>query len=514
MAIYRGTELEKDLSLECDVCIVGSGAGGAHVAARLAAAGKRVIVLEEGGYYTSDDFNMDEAEMFHHLYQEHANRATADLSISILQGRSVGGTTTVNWTTSFRTPKPVMDYWAGRFGVENLTYDALVPHWERVEERLNIREVPLDFMNRNNRVLWDGATKLGWEPHLLKRNVRDCASLGYCGMGCPLDAKQSMLVTMIPEAVDHGADVYANVRVQTIESEGSRISKVNGVAMHPDGNRTTSRTITVRSKVTVLSGGAINNPALLLRSKLGNRNGRVGKRTFLHPVIASAAIFDDPIEPFYGAPQSVASHYFQDRGPDKMGFFIEAAPIFPVFGGSASPGIGKDLQEIMDALYRMNATVAIGIDGFDDKDLDEGATVTLKDGGHPKIDYKWTPRLSEMLREGNKRVVEIQLAAGAAYTQSFHTRGVKIRSTSELSKLDSAPYEPNRVKCFTAHQMGGCIMGKDPKVSVVDSRLKHHEFDNLFIIDGSVFPTSLGVNPQLSIYGLSSWASQHVIAAV
>lgn len=512
MSIYRGSDVTSDLNLECDVCIVGSGAGGSHVAERLSAAGKSVIVLEEGGYHTSEEFNLSEPDMFYLLYQEHGNRATADLSIAILQGRAVGGTTVVNWTTSFRTPKHVMEYWTEHFGTE-VTHEQLIPHWERVEERLNIREVPLDFMNRNNKVLWDGATKLGWEPHLLRRNVKGCASLGYCGMGCAIDAKQSMLITMLPDAVKNGAKVYGNCRVETVSADGRRISKVNGVVLDPVTEKPTGRKITVQAKVTVLSGGAINNPALLLRSKIGNRNERVGKRTFLHPVVASLGEFADPIDPFYGAPQSVASHYFERR-QGKMGFFLEAAPLFPMFSGAASSEMGEELGEAMKALYRTNALAAIGIDGFDPSDRDEGAVVTLKAGGKPKVDYKWTPRLIEMLREGNLRLAEIQLAAGAERVRSLHTRPVIVKGQADLEKLRTADFGPLRVKCFTAHQMGGCIMGKDPKVSVVDPKLKHHEFDNLFVVDGSVFPTSLGVNPQLSIYGLSSWASEHIKQAV
>ncbi len=513
MSIFKGAEIAADQNLECDVCIIGSGAGGAHVAERLSSAGKSVIVLEEGGYHTSDEFNLSEPDMFYMLYQEHANRATSDLSIAILQGRAVGGTTVVNWTTSFRTPEHVMTYWAEHFGTE-VTHEALTPHWERVEQRLNIKEVPLDFMNRNNKVLWDGATKLGWHPALLRRNVKNCASLGYCGMGCAIDAKQSMLITMLPDAVNNGAKIYADCRAVTIEADGRRISKVNAVILDPVTGQPNGRTVTVRAKVTVLSGGAINSPALLLRSKIGNRNQRVGKRTFLHPVVASIAEFTDPIEPFYGAPQSVACHEFERREGGKMGYFMEAAPLFPMFSGAASSEMGEELGAAMKALYRSNALAAIGIDGFDPKDLDEGGTVSLKPNGLPKVDYKWTPRMIEMLRDGNVRLAQIQLAAGAERVRSLHTRPVVVKSEKDLAALESADFGRLRVKCFTAHQMGGCIMGKDPKVSVVDPKLKHHEFDNLFVVDGSIFPTSLGVNPQLSIYGHASWASENIKAAV
>ncbi|HWP35336.1 MAG TPA: GMC family oxidoreductase [Thermodesulfobacteriota bacterium] len=508
MSILTGRDVQRDLAVECDVCVVGSGAGGACVAERLAAAGKRVVVLEEGGYHTSDTFTLDEADTYPRLYQERGTRATADLSIIVLQGRAVGGTTVVNWTTCLRTPPHVFEHWAEHHGVEGLTYETLVPHWERLEARLNVKEAPLAGVNRNNRVLWEGAGRLGWQPELLKRNVKDCAWLGYCGLGCPTDAKQSMLVTLVPDAVRHGADVYANVRVETIEADGRRIVRVNGRVLDPDSDRPTGRTVTVRPKVAVLACGGLNTPALLLRSRLGTGRGRVGRRTFLHPVVASLAVFDEPIEAFYGIPQTVACRAFARRAPGRAGFFIEAAPLHPMFAGLAMPGLGDALREQMDALARTNVLIALVIDGFDPSE--EGGTVTLKANGEPRLDYRWTPRLVEAFREASKRMAEIQFAAGAPLVRSLHTRPVVMTRRDDIARLDRADFGPNRVKVFSAHVMGGCAMGRDPARSVVDSRLRHHEFDNLFVVDGSVFPTSLGVNPQLTIYGLASWAAETI----
>ncbi|MCB0220205.1 MAG: GMC family oxidoreductase [Chrysiogenetes bacterium] len=513
MSIFTGADIKNDLEIECDVCVVGSGAGGAHVAARLAEAGKRVVVLEEGSHNTSEKFNMNEADMYPLLYQDGGNRATADLSIAILQGRTVGGTTVVNWTTSFRTPEHVVEWWNEHHGV-NINYDDLVPHWERVEARLGIERVELGFANRNNRVLWDGAQKLGWEASMLRRNVRECANTGYCGTGCPVDAKQSMLITLVPEAVSYGADVYANVKVETIKSGASRkITEIRGIVRDPETDKPTSKRVTVRPKLAVLSGGGINNPMIFFRSGIGNSNGRVGKRTFLHPACGTVAYFDEKVDPYYGAPQSVSSHQFARR-EGKMGFFLEAAPLQPMLGSTAIPGFGNPHTGYMERLPYANALVMIGIDGFDTSDFDEGGVVSMKKDGGIQVDYKWTPRLEESFREGIRACANLQLAAGATEVLSMHNDPVVMRSEADLAKLDKASYAKLRHKVFCAHVMGGCAMGGDPKTSVVDSSLRHHEFDNLFVVDGSVYPTSLGVNPQLSIYGLSSWASETIKSAV
>jgi choline dehydrogenase-like flavoprotein len=177
----------------------------------------------------------------------------------------------------------------------------------------------------------------------------------------------------------------------------------------------------------------------------------------------------------------------------------------------AMPGFGAPLREKMAMLPNVCATIALMIDGFDA--AEDGGTVTLRDGGGPKLDYPFTERMYECFREGMKAIARIHLAAGAREVVSFHAEPISIKAERDLSRIDQTPLVPNRFAVFTAHQMGGCRMGVDPGRSVVDPQLRHHVVQNLFVVDGSVFPTSLGVNPMESIYGIASWASTHVRAA-
>jgi choline dehydrogenase-like flavoprotein len=512
MPIYTGADLKADSTLECDVCIVGSGAGGAHVAQRVASQGKRVIVLEEGGFHTSDRFDGAEMTAYRNLYQEGGGRTTTDQSMSILQGRAVGGTTVVNWTTCFRTPKRVFDHWHEHHGVAGIGYDALVPHWEQVEKRLNVVQVKLEQVNKNNLVTLRGAQQLGWHSDLLHRNVKNCAQTGYCGMGCAIDAKQSMLVTMLPEAVAAGASIYANAWVEHITRERRTCTSVVARMRDPASDKPNGITLTVKAKVTVLAGGAINTPALLLRSQI-DANGRTGMRTYFHPAIPAVGVHEERIDPFTGSPQYVHSEQFVARGRDKMSFLLEGGPIFPVLFGSHSPAFGKEKQAMMDITPHLSNTLVLLHDGFDLTNHDEGAQVTLREGGLPRVDYKWTERLIEGLKSGLAAALRIQLAGGAKQAFSGHPRYV--RSEAEIEKMIAeAPFAPNKIPVGVAHVMGGCPMGSNERTSIVDSRtLRHHGFDNMFVIDGSVYPTSLTVNPQLSIYGLASWASQFVLAA-
>lgn len=511
--LVAGADVTSDLDLSCDVCVVGSGPGGSMTAAKLAAAGAKVIVLEEGGYYTRKDFTGEESMAFPALYQEHGNRATDDLAITILQGRAVGGGTVVNWTTSYRTPDATLAHWQKEFGLAHFTKANLDPHWDEVEKRLAIHQVGEADLNENNRVLWDGAKKLGISVELLRRNVTECLSTGMCGVGCPTNAKQSMFLTYLPDAAEKGAVVYASCRVDRLELDAAgKVARAVAEVLDPATDRATGRRVVVRAKEFVVSCGAINTPGLLLRSKLPDPHARLGKRTWLHPVVATVGVFDRRIDPFYGAPQTAASHHFTDRG-EKLGFFLETPPLQPMLASIALAGFGSEHAERMRKLSHINGLIALHRDGFHAHE--EGGTVTLKgDGGrrlsleYPLREFHW-----EAMRESMKTMARIQLAAGAQEVLTMHQPPVVIRSEADLAKIDAAPMAPNRVAVFTAHQMGGCAAGKDPKASVVDPELRHHQVGNLRVIDGSVFPTSLGVNPQESILGIASWAADRLKVA-
>jgi len=511
--ILTGRDHPVDTILHCDVAVVGSGAGGSVLAERLTARGLDVVLLEEGGHWTRASFDGREDHSYPRLYQEMANRATDDQSVLILQGRNVGGGTTVNWCTSFRTPGEVLERWRDQHGVKGLSEEALRPHWEAIEKRLHIAEWPLERMNANNRVLWDGCGKLGYSRGLVRRNVHNCANLGYCGLGCPIDAKMAMGVTLIPDAVEKGMRVQANASVRRLLLGDRRVAGVEAILLDPETDRPTGVTLTVKARTVAVCGGAINSPALLLRSGLDG-NGNVGKRFFLHPVVIMSATMPEPVVPWTGAPQAAYSRHFIDRGPGKVGFILEVPPIMPLIAATVFPGTGEEHQALLERLPYIQSTIAICHDGLLPEDV--GGTIRLRDPAERRvsIEYPLRPFHFEAFRAACKEMARIQLAAGAREVISLHSVPVRIRRPEDVdAALDAAPWEAGRVRVATAHQMGGCAMGADPRTSVVDSTLRYHGMDNLFVVDGSVFPTSLGVNPQESIFGIARWASQFVAAA-
>jgi choline dehydrogenase-like flavoprotein len=373
---------------------------------------------------------------------------------------------------------------------------ALAPHYAAVEERLAIHPGQSDDVNRNNRKLWDGAQKLGWNPVLIPRNVKGCARLGYCGMGCPIDAKMSAHITFVTDAVAAGADVYTDCRAKLVETDRARARAVVCEVLDRETDRAVGRLVVHARRGIVLAGGAINTPALLLRSHAGTDSGVVGKRTFLHPTVPLVAFHDQPIEAFYGAPQSVSVHHFADRGA-RVGYFLETAPVHPMLGAIAVPGFGDAHRRLAERLPFVQATIALLIDGHHD---DDGGAVSVSDAGRISLRYPLHASLREAAVDAIGNMARLQLAAGAREVMTLHETPIVIRGEADIARIADAPFVANGHTMFSAHQMGGCPMGSDPRRSVVDTRGRHHQLENLWIVDGSVFPTSLGANPQVSIY--------------
>ncbi|PHX37879.1 GMC family oxidoreductase, partial [Pseudomonas sp. NZIPFR-PS2] len=384
---HNGATLDNDLTLEADVVIIGSGAGGGTTAEILSAAGYKVLLIEEGPLKTSSDFKLLEDEAYTSLYQEGIGRMSKDGAITILQGRAVGGTTLINWTSSFRTPDATLSHWASEYAVKGHSSAEMAPWFEKMEQRLGIAPWALP-PNPNNDVIRKGCEQLGYSWHVIPRNVRGCFNLGYCGMGCPVNAKQSMLVTTIPSTLEKGGELLYLARAERLVYSGDTISSLECVAMDSLCVAPTGRKITVKAKHYVLSGGGINSPALLMRSDAPDPHTRLGKRTFLHLVNFSAGLFDEVINPFYGAPQSIYSDHFQwqDGTTGKMSYKLEAPPLHPALASTLLGGYGAQNALDMSQLPNTHAMLALLRDGFHPDS--PGGSVELRGDGTPVLDYQ------------------------------------------------------------------------------------------------------------------------------
>lgn len=500
--IFTGNTLDGDLVLEGDVVIIGSGAGGAISAEVLARAGLRVVIVEEGAYRTPAEFTLRELSAFSRLYADGGVRMTRDGGIGVVQGRTVGGSTTVNWTSCFRTPDATLAYWRDVLGIEGLSSAEMAPWFEKIERRLHI--APWENPNRNNQLLARGAEKLGWRHGPIPRNVLGCANLGYCGLGCPLGAKQSMDVTAIPDALDHGAVLVTRVRAERLALRADLVRSVECIALDERGVRPTGRRVTLRAPWVIVAAAAINTPALLLRSDVPDPHRLVGKRTFLQIHNYSLAFMPEPVEPFHGVQQSVYVDQFtwRDGVGGRAGFNMEAAGAQPVVSMNSWKGVGGEMADFARRLPFLHTLVSQIRDGFHPDS--QGGEVRIVDD-RAVLDYPINDFIRDGVRSSYLAMAECQFAAGAESVHPACSDARSYRSWPEARReIGALRLRSPNVYLNSTHPLGGCPMGHDPRTSVVGVDGRHHQVANLAVIDGSILPTSLGVNPSLTIYALAA----------
>ena len=322
-------------------------------------------------------------------------------------------------------------------------------------------------------------------------------------MGCPTNAKQSMLVTTIPTALDRGATLLVQMRADILALVQGKVQSVqcvpvaiNGAVMPGSGTRVVARHF-------VVAGGAINSPALLLRSGLPDPHGRLGLRTFLHPVVLSTAVFEQTVAGWDGAPQTIYTDHFLDVAPidGPMGYKLEAPPLHPVIASTTLPGFGAMQAQAMKDFPNTHALLALLRDGFHDQSA--GGKVSVRGDGTPVLDYALTPFVMDGARRALLSMAEIQFASGARYVTPGHEAAVPYANWTQakaaIAGLQMVPYQ---TRVVSAHVMGGCGFAGKPELGVVQPDGRHWQVDNLSVHDGSLFPTSIGANPQLSVYGL------------
>jgi choline dehydrogenase-like flavoprotein len=501
--IIESKDITKPVRETADVCIIGSGCGGGASAKVLSDTGKKVIVVEEGNYFRTEDLQPTEEFAFSNLYRQRAGQATDNVAVTVLQGKCIGGSSTVNWTTSLRTPEFVLERWAKDFGVDGLTVHDLDPYFARVERYLNVHVEPDENHNLQNRIILDGARKLGYRAKANGRNTKDCAQIGACGFGCPIGAKMSVDVTYIPDAAKSGATIYSGFRADRIEVSGNS-KRVSGAVLDPATQKVKFDFI-IEVPVVIVSASATFSPLLLLKSNLANSSGQVGRHLTFHLTSALLGIFDRKMGPSQGIPQSALCDEFLNKNGDGGGFWMEAVPATPALAALALPGFGNAHRSLMRQYTNMGATIVLV------KEIDSEGRVTVNDYGRPSISYELGARDRGYLKQGIKATAEVQFAAGAKEVLTLHTRKTSFKSVDDIDKaLAAADWGSNEIALYSAHPLGTCRMGKDPRTSVVDSHCQTHDVRGLFVIDGSVTPTSLGVNPQITILSIAEKSAEWI----
>lgn len=500
--IFRGSEIHHDVHVRAEVCVIGSGAGGAVAAKELAEAGRDVVLLEQGGYHTKENFTQREDEMMPVLFEDLGQRATDDQSVLILQGRGVGGSTVHNLCYCFRTPEPILDKWRREDGVREMSYADMVPSFERVERMLKVKQIEEHEVNVLNDKIRIGCEKLGYSGFVTQHNRHQCAKSGFCMLGCPFDAKQSMLITYVPAAIAAGARLYADCMVRTLEAKGGRVGAVSGDVIDALGRP--HHRFRIEADVVVLAAGAINSPHLLLQNGLANGSGQVGRNLHLHPSILMAGFYDEEINGYLGIPQSYYVDEFIDleKDPDS-GYVLMPVFGFPVTTAAQLPGFGREHWEIMRDYNRMVGILVLLHD-------ESAGSVALGRGGRRSIAYDLNAKDEKLLAEGMRHCAEILFASGARRVLAPYGSPVWFQAGDDLLQIDRRGVRKHDVPIASTHPQSTCRMGEDPQRHVVDSWCRSHDVGNLFVCDMSVFPSSLGAPPQITTAAIADRAARHI----
>ena len=509
--------VRNDIVETADVCIIGSGAAGAVLAKELVETGKRVILLERGGYYEGKDMNQRDADMIPLLWKNSGFNFDDTLRIAIAQGCCLGGSTIINDAVCFGTPVPVQEEWR-KLGV-NFDKDEWSYHLNKVNNILHVSEVTDDELNRNNRMLREGAIRLGLKDHRKNsRNCINCMQCGFCHLGCHYETKQNVLVTFIHQALqqtDSSMKVYCNCKVEKINYNGDTVQGIEGDFVNIDGTK--SFRIRVNSKIVIISAGAIASSKILLMN--GISQSTAGNGLCLHPGIQVIGDFDYEIKGNQGIPMAYTVHdfgvtrktdeSFKSSNYDGSEFLLES--IFLPLTQFSIALSGSGIWEHMRLIQRFNNYSMAGI-VVRDGNLGQ---VKLTSTGRASVTYEPGTKELKALAKGTEILAKMWFALGAKKVIVPYRGLSSIDREEDIPKImDRIINEPKNLLLGSAHPQSGNRIGNSAgDGSVVDSDCKVHGFRNLFVCDASVFPTSVGVNPQITVMTIASIIAARIAKA-
>jgi len=496
--LTQQSEVARDLRVECAVVIVGSGAGGATMAAELADAGVDVVMVEEGGYHPTESFTAQTGRALRTLYRDAGvGVALGRPPVLFSEGRCVGGSTVVNGGMSWRTPARVLQRWASEEAVAAISEREMEPYFARVESRISVALQDPETIGHNMRLLKAGADAKSWRiiPNL--RNQLHCAGTSNCTNGCPTGAKRSMLVTSIPRALRRGARLFADCRVERITRSAGAVTGIEGRFARPGGRR--GPRLIVRASVVVVAGGAVQTPALLARSGLRSASGQLGRNLTMHPNAKVIAFFDEEVTGWEGVHQAYQVREFADDG-----ILLTAVNVPPSLVAMTLPAHGRELGELM-AGYNHMMTAGCLIE-----DTGSGRVRSIPGLG-PQVFYQLNDCDVDRVIRGVALSAELMFAAGARRVLLPFAGAPEVRDPEALRDAIARPAARRSLELFTVHLMGTARMSEDPRRGVTDSFGAFHGVPGLYVADASLFPGPIGVNPMETILALATRNAHRLI---
>jgi len=486
--VTDGSSLDGDRTFDADAVVVGTGAGGATAAARLRAAGRDVLMLEEGGLHRVDSFETDPSTMIRRLYRDAGTAMILGRPpIIFAEGRCVGGSTVINGGMSWRTPERVLTHWEADLGLDATGPREMERFFDEAERILHVESNHEDTYGKNTHLFLRGAAALGWPVARAPRNMRRCVGLNNCALGCPTGAKQGMHVTEVPRALHAGAALLTHARVMKVLWKGSRAAGVTGRLVDDAGRR--RGRFTVRAKLVVLAAGARHTPGILRRSRVRARP--VGRGLHTHPNAKCVGVFAERIDPWIGAHQAFHIHHFLDEG-----ILIGYAAIPPGLLAAAMPGLGPENAERM-ALYNHMLTAATLVE-----DETEGRIVMGPDR-EPYMVQTLGDADIERLHRGVMLTAQLLFAAGARQVFTPFADLPTLDGPGDLARIAARPRTRDTIELMTVHIMGTARMAKDSSRGATDATGAVFDAKGLVVADASVLPSSIGVNPQETIIAMT-----------
>lgn len=489
-SIERGRSLRGPQQFEADVIVVGSGASGAVVACELAAAGQDVLIIEEGPWFPSEELQtMRPSESLRHVWREGALSAAFGIGnspmINVTMGRCVGGSSVLTGGVCFRTPGYVLNDWVRDHGLAGYNEADLDPYFSEVEEAIHVEDVPVAMRSKATTLWADGARQMGVEIKSNRRNTKNCDGCSRCNFGCPKGAKMSVDMNYLPRALRHGARILSDCLVEKVLTQGGRAIGIRGRLYNRGGKKRGDR-VEIRAKRVVLAAGAAHSPVILKNSGIGRESGQVGRNLTLHPSFRMIARFEERVDGWKGAMQSAHSDHWEDEGITMMSVFTPPSVVV-----SALPGFGPKFREYTSQLPYLAMFGGLLHD-------DPSGRVRRGPGREPLMTYRMSDRDRAKLPKIVRRLGEAYLKAGAVEL-FLPILGHDSVTADEFRAMDLDAVPARRYEVSSQHPLGTTRMGGSPEHSVVNEDGKCWGVDDLYVVDGGVLPTSLGVNPQLSI---------------